>query len=175
MLGMQQPQFDSFLRALRLCSHPAARELASSSVKYARERYNASSVASQAKKYVNVAGGGLGAPELRAMLDALGGSGSVRPFASVVPGPLIRATADHTLTHMPLQPGSTHVPMKKILDASCVEANRLSFDPDLDLGERKSADFNNHSLRRLADSTARRYMRNRDHGRDEVLPWEIDL
>jgi hypothetical protein len=65
--------------------------------------------------------------------------------------------------------------MARILAESCEEANRLSPDPDLDLGERLVADWNNHSLRRMADTNARRHMRNLVFGREAVLPWEIDM
>ena len=44
-----------------------------------------------------------------------------------------------------------------------------------DLGEREVPVWTNHSLRRMADTNARENMRNLIEGRDEVLPWEIDL
>ena len=174
MLGMDQPTFGRLLRAIRACRHAEVVAHASSSAHYAKLRYDAQGTGSQARKYVNVAGGRAGCEAIQAMLDTLKGE-KLESFASVVPGPLIRATRGFTVTHMPLQPGSTHAPMARILAESCEEANRLSPDPDLDLGERLVADWNNHSLRRMADTNARRHMRNLAFGREAVLPWEIDM
>ena len=93
----------------------------------------------------------------------------------VAPGPLIRTTSGYLITHMPLSTASTFEKIKLILTEACDAANRTTPDPDLDLQGRAKAAWTNHSLRRFADSTARGSMKDTSVGREEVLPWEIDL
>ena len=107
-------------------------------------------------------------------LSYLQGAGFAQ-FTSVVPGPLLRATSGATLTHMPLVTGSTFVTIKDILERSMVIANQVSPDKDLDLQGQLAPSWANHSLRRLADTTARRYMNDETHGGERVKKWEIDL
>ena len=68
------------------------------------------------------------------------------------PGPFIRATRGHTLTLMPLCTASTYHGMVDQLP----EAELLARpDSDFDLEGRSEASYGNHSLRQLADRSAR--------------------
>ena len=60
-------------------------------------------------------------------------------------------------TLMPLSVSSTFAPMKEMLTRAHELANSLAADPDLDLKPGDKARWTTHSLRRLADTIARRY------------------
>ena len=79
------------------------------------------------------------------------------------------------MTWMPLVPSSTYGTIKEILDKAHVASNRSSPDPDFDLQGQLVADFSNHSLRRLADTEARKKMHVTAGGRLPVTAQEIDL
>ena len=146
-----------------------------------RKRHKAESPGSQAKKHVSIAGGRADSREVRKALS------EVKTFlirlkaerlpveqaadmAAVVPGPLLIST-QHAL--MGLQPSSTYATMKQILTAACdaVGAN----DPHMSSQQRAIAKWTNHSLRRAADTTARRTKLVTEHGREIVTTEEIDL
>ena len=165
-----------FSRLLRLLSDSAAfaREHARVAISYAKQRKKADGPGSAAKRYVNVAGGRSSSAGVAAAVRALRAAG-FGEFVSVVPGPLIRATSGFCVTHMPLSTSSTFKTVKEILTSACRLANEATADPDLDLQGLLEALWTNHSLRRMSDTAARRYMNDVSYGRDRVEPWEIDL
>ena len=84
--------------------------------------------------------------------------------ASVVPGPLLLASTSgkrSAPTIMPLSTGSTFALTKEILTRACLKANKDPNDPDpdleVDLKAGEKAKWTTHSLRRYADTVARRY------------------
>ena len=82
--------------------------------------------------------------------------------AQKVPGPLLLGTTGGRyakLKLMPLTVDSAGGPVKEMLIKAHEAANQdeLDPDPDLDLDPRRPPKWSSHSLRRLADSCARRY------------------
>ena len=176
-LGMGQQgassEFSRFMAAVKSSAVPAIQEVKSATMSYARQRMKADGPGSQAKKYVNIAGGAASSSAVREAVEEMNRAG-LGAFVSVVPGPLIRATLGFSVTHMPLSTNSTFGTVKELLTDACKKANEQTLDPDLDLQGLLEADWNNHSLRRLSDTTARRYMKDTRFGREPVEPWEID-
>ena len=80
--------------------------------------------------------------------------------ATVVPGPLMRAThgAKLGLAHMPLQPGSTYQVLHDCLGEAYRLANLDSPDPELNLHGRVVPQWAHHSLRRGSLTSARNDM-----------------
>ena len=82
--------------------------------------------------------------------------------ARIVPGPLLLSTTGGIypkVTSMPLAVSSAFGPTKELLQKAYVKANLdpRNPDPDLDLRAGEEPKWSTHSLRRLADTTARRY------------------
>jgi hypothetical protein len=82
--------------------------------------------------------------------------------ASLVPGPMLLAStggAAAKRTLMPLSVSTAFAPTKALLELAFEKAGRVEGDPDpdLDLKAGSEARWTTHSLRRLADTTARRY------------------
>ena len=129
------------------------------------------------KKYVNIAGGPAGSEGLTEALHELTRSGLIHSSeqASIVMGPLIRATAGAHVTLMPLASSSTFGVSKELLEDAYARANADSPDPHFDLQGLLQPIFSNHSWRRLADSQARRDMNVVEGGREPVTKEEIDL
>ena len=156
LLGMDEARMLGFTHAVRACRLATVSQHASSSAKYAQLRYMGKTLA---KKYVNIAGGGRNDAGLRAALAWARASGYE---ASLVPGPMLLATTGGKypkLTLMPLSTATTFAPTKQLLQAAFEQANAVESDPDPDLDVRYGRDtkWSTHSLRRLADTTARRY------------------
>ena len=79
--------------------------------------------------------------------------------ATKVPGPLLLATTGGkrpAMKIMPLSTSTASTPTKELLTRAWKEL--LGNDPDLDLAPGQEPKWSTHSLRRLADTTARRYM-----------------
>ena len=79
--------------------------------------------------------------------------------ASKVPGPLLLATTGGKRPAKKLMPLSTSTassPTKELLTRAWREL--LGKDPELDLAPGQEPKWSTHSLRRLADTVARRYM-----------------
>lgn len=91
-------------------------------------------------------------------------------FMSMVPGPLLRGTDGHHVSHMPLDPSSTYGALHKIYDEAYELANAQSADPWLDLQGLSEPLWGHHSNRRGADSLARQSM-----DRTGVTEEDIDL
>jgi hypothetical protein len=186
MLGMEEPEFDVFLQWL---AHPerssGVSKYAKDSIAYAKMRYKPRGVLSQAKKHVHIAGGRAASSVVRKALketkqflrelkegDGFRGltAAQAEAMVSVVPGPLL-VSSQHRL--MGLQPSSTYETMKELLTDACLEVGTA--DPHLSLQQRAVAKWTNHSLRRGADTTARRTKLIELFGREVVTIEEIDL
>ena len=154
---------------------------AKASASYARVRHKAMSAGSQAKRHVNIAGGRSDSREVKKALAEVKTfliqlkegrlpSEQAADMASVVPGPLLIST-QHPL--MGIQPSSTYATMKQLLTAACDAVG--AHDPHMSSQQRAVAKWTNHSLRRAADTTARRTKLVTEHGREIVTTQEIDL
>jgi hypothetical protein len=93
--------------------------------------------------------------------------------ANVIAGPLLLATtggryADFTL--MPLAVGSVGGALKEVLESAYEVAmsDPDSPDPDIEIRAGKKPKFSTHSLRRLANTTARRYREETKTSADEI-------
>ena len=95
--------------------------------------------------------------------------------ASIVPGPLVRATHGKLLSHMPLAVGSTYTHLVDgIREAYEIMQDEGVVDPDLDLAGQVEPSWGNHSLRRLADALAQRALREGRPGMEGVTKKLID-
>ena len=93
--------------------------------------------------------------------------------ATVVPGPLLLATtggANGRGTLMPLSVSTALGSTKGLLERAALRASRMvGGDPELEVGYGRPAHWTSHSLRRLADTVARR-----DQKETETSDEEID-
>jgi hypothetical protein len=182
LLGMDQTELETFTTWLMDPNRSSGiQAYAKNSVSYARTRHGATSAGSQAKKHVNIAGGRAGSREvlkalaevktflIRLKLEKLPAE-QAADMAAVVPGPLLIST-QHAL--MGLQPSSTYATMKQLLTSACDEVG--ANDPHMSAQQRAVAKWTNHSMRRTADTTARRTKLVTEHGREIVTTQEIDL
>jgi hypothetical protein len=157
LLGQNEASIQRLIAELKTCPVEQVRQHLGSSTKYIKLRYMA---ANAAKKYVNIAGGGGEDEDVRETLEWVRALGYQ---ASLVPGPMLLATTGGktcALTLMPLSTSSTFAPTKELLQAAYIKAGAVPGDPDPDLDVRAGEEvkWTTHSLRRLADTTARRYM-----------------
>jgi hypothetical protein len=156
LLGLDEAGMLRMTRALSTCGVEQVRRHAGTSARYIKLRYPSTNLA---KKYVNIAGGGGADADVRA---ALGWAQAQGFEASLVPGPMLLATTGGkrpVRTLMPLSTASTFAPTKELLVRAAARADGVAGDPDpdLDVREGRGAKWSTHSLRRLADTTARRY------------------
>jgi hypothetical protein len=182
MLGMDDGEFTSFIEWLDDPARSAGvKKHAKATIAYAKTRYKAKGKGSQAKKHVNIAGGRASDRDLRLALAEVKtflvrlkegrlDASQAADMAAVAPGPLL-LSSQHGL--MGLQPSSTYVTMKELLTSACEQVGRD--DPYLNAQQRAVAKWTNHSLRRAADTIARRTKLNVEHGRAEVTTQEIDI
>jgi hypothetical protein len=179
LLGMDDAVFEAFCAWLKSSDRcTAIREEAEYSVKKATERFKMKGPSSQNKKYINIAGGRAADEGLFTALTEVRASGllsSPETQATPAMGPLLRATDGAHVTLMPLASSSTHGVMKELLNDAHQRANSTTPDPDFDLQGLLTPDFSNHSLRRLADSQARKDRLVTEDGRQQVTHEEIDL
>jgi hypothetical protein len=156
LLGLDEAGVLRMARALAACGVAQVRAHAGTSARYIKQRYASTNLA---KKYVNIAGGGGADADVRAARSWA----QARGFeASLVPGPMLLATTGgkHPVrTLMPLSTSSTFAPTKELLVKAAARAGEVAGDPDPDLDVRdgRVAKWSTHALRRLADTTARRY------------------
>jgi hypothetical protein len=169
-LGIDEGQVEKLVKWAKESKYVSVKKHADSTRLYARQRYAASGVASQAKKYVNVAGGNSRDRDLPKIVAELRKMGLV---ANVIAGPLLLATtggryADFTL--MPLAVGSVGGALKEVLESAYEVAmsDPDSPDPDIEIRAGKKPKFSTHSLRRLANTTARRYREETKTSADEI-------
>jgi hypothetical protein len=156
-----QLPLERLLGYLTRCTHVSVQTHLGTSKLKATERVKAGSTGSQAKKYINVAGGRGADGSLVRLRDEIAALGF---HVSIVPGPLLLASTggkSSRPTLMPLSSSSTFTLTKEILNTSYLLANKDPSDPDPDLevdfaaGEKPK--WTTHSLRRMADTVARRY------------------
>ena len=170
LLGLNNPE--GLEEAIDRCPMWAVRKEAKATKTYIGQRFRIRGINSQAKKHVHVAGG-----------DSIEGLEGIKGYftelgfdVSVVEGPLLLATAaggrKRVPTLMPLSTSSTFAPTKVLLDRAYIRANAdpSDPDPDLDIEPGRAPKWSTHSLRRLADTVARRYRE--ETGTTEA---EIDL
>ena len=159
LLGLSPARLEELVTWMHNCGVRDIASEASISERYARQRYAARGVGSQAKKYVNL----MGAPGDRANMrwaeETLKGMGF---GASITPGPLMLATTGGSSprrTAMPLSVGSAFAPTKEMLERAyaAVNIDPLRPDPDLDLWPGEKPKWSTHALRRLANTTAQKY------------------
>ena len=156
-----------------LRSDPCARIRADATavIAKAKTRLGMTGPQKQSKRYVNVAAGRLADPRNQALSARLGSLGFQ---AQIVPGPLLLATTGGGLgrpTHMPLSVAAAAGPTKELLTLAAAEvAARPGGDKDLDVERGRAPHWSSHSLRRLADTVARR-----DQQANGVEDAEIDL
>ena len=147
-------------RFARLVTHTLCEGVAlhaQATLNYAKRRRGAKNLPSELR-YVNIAGGRRDSQEVAgawAWCTSAGYAGMI----SIVPGPLIRATLGHSLTHMPLATGSTYAHLVSAIKTAYEESAAMAdLDPELDLQGLSVPKFSNHSLRRHADRVARESM-----------------
>lgn len=152
ILDMDETTFMKMLKVITGCTAALIAKHAKASVFYAKLRRKAKGKGEE-HKYVNVAGGTL--DEANAAAETLRAAGMGR-YLDVVPGPLLRATRGHLLTHMPLVPESsyTHI-MGAIEDAYEQSSLMAEPDPELDLAGLEKPKWGHHTLRRTGDKVAR--------------------
>ena len=152
-------EFFELLEHLRNSQIPTVQATLGGVIADAKSRYKASGVGSQEKKYINVAMGrknDKGLNQIAKELDTLGFE------VSIIPGPLLLATTGGKygkVKTMPLSSSTTFTPTKEILTeawkAVCCDPHDP--DPDLEIPQGQEPKWSTHSLRRLADTVARRY------------------
>ena len=160
LLGLGDGEFDRLMSWLRMSREYSVTQYSASTESDARRRLVARGAQSQEKKYINVASGDSKDKSLPLICEELTKMGF---HATVMPGPLLLATTggkNPKLKSMPLAVSSTFAPTKELLEKaySKLKTNILDPDTDLDLDARREPRWTTHSLRRLADTTARRYM-----------------
>ena len=198
--GLKGPGVDGVTRLqdfLRSHASPLVKRALSSKLTDLRTRAGAFGASSQEKRFINIASGPLGsfvhcrdlpttdrAEEMVDIIGASGGGRATNPLivirdevlaagfeASIVEGPLLLATTGGNkpaLKDMPLGTGSGGDPMKELLTQAAF--NLKGRDEELDVEAGREARWSSHSLRRLADTTARRFRVDMD-----VTEAEIDL
>lgn len=158
------------LRHLLETSAGALRVCAKATMTKAEQRWKASGVGSQQKKYVNIGSGRYESAVLARILEGVQGLGFE---ARIVPGPLLLSTSggrDSRPTSMPLAVTSVFGPTKYLLEKAYEKVNAVSPDKDLDAGHGRRIRWATHSLRRLGDTVARR-----DREAARVSEAEIDI
>ena len=136
----------------------------------ARQRHVARGAGSQEKRYINLMGAPRSDPDLDRGLAAL----ELKGFkATITPGPLLLSTTGGSRPKhrpMPLAVSTAFAPTKELLEKSYLRANAdpADTDPDLDLRAGEAAKWSTHSLRRLANTTARRHRKQTGATSDEI-------
>ena len=157
-LGMAQETFDRLMSIIKKSGHICVAKYASTTIADSKLRYKASGVGSQAKKHMNVAMGPSDMPSLlafKAELDQLGFE------AAWLPAPLLLASSGGKFPKLK----TTGLGVKTAADhlKACVKLAHLSanangkMDRDLDVEAGHAPKWSSHSLRRLADTVAKRY------------------
>ena len=193
-------RIDELQNLLRSHPSPLVKRALSSKLTDLRSRAGAFGSSSQEKRFINVASGPLGSfvhckdlptsdraeekVEILGLPAGRGAAPATNPLiviregllaagfeATIVEGPLLLATTGGNkpaLKDMPLGTGSASEPMKELLTMA---AGALAGkDEELDVEAGREAKWSSHSLRRLADTTARRFRVDMD-----VSEAEIDL
>ena len=111
------------------------------------------------KKYINIAGGAWDDVNLARAMSEFEEKGFQ---VTKVPGPLLLTTTGGkgaVPMWMPFQVSSGFAPTKALLESAYLRANPIEGppDPDLDVAAGESPKWTSHSLRRGADTVARRF------------------
>ena len=165
ILDMSDQTFQKFVKTVSRAALPQVAMHAKASVAYAQLRRKATTKGEE-YKYINIAGGA--AESLDGVMDWLRAQG-LAAYAKVTPGPLLRATRGHLLTHMPFSKDSSY---KTIIGAmrDAYEISKGMEEPDLemDLAGREEPKWGHHSLRRGADRFARDSMAETGATKDDI-------
>ena len=172
LLGLNQDGVERLIAKVGSCPYLEVTRHTSSTAKYARARFAARGARCHEKKYVNIAGGSSSDGYLKQI------TGMFREWgftANLVPGPLLVATTggkSPAPTLMPLATSTAFAPVKRMLTAAYVAVNRDTAhpDPDLDLRSGTEPKLTTHSLRRGADTSARKH-----RARSGATESEIDI
>ena len=160
LLGMRPGEGGEFERLcawLEASTSPAVKRTVKSTLTEAKGQIGAEG--DPQKKYINVAMGDSKTCGLRELNDELKAAGFT---STLVEGPLLLATTGGKYPRvktMPLKTSSAFAPTKELLTQAWKAANAdpLNPDPALELAAGEKPKWSSHSLRRLADTTARRY------------------
>ena len=170
LLGMEAgcEQFEKLVWFLETTINPSASSTARSTIVDAKRRLAAQD--GPHKKYINVAMGRRRDQNLQRIATQLSELGFQ---VTVVAGPLLLGTTGGKypkVKTMPLATSSAFAPTKELLTAAWefATSDPQDPDPDLELGMGEIPKWTTHSLRRLADTTARRYREQSGVTADEI-------
>ena len=157
LIAVSEPEFARLGRVLESSESKLVRRWATVSIQRGDERRKATG--STDKKYINVVGGVFESEDMATVTLELERAG-FGDLLRQVPGPLMRGTHGVQLgyTNMPLSPQSTYDTLHKLFDEAYKLANEESPDPELDLQGLRTPLWGHHSLRRFADTNARKWM-----------------
>ena len=156
LIDMSAEMFNLFMQTVEYTTNVVIMTHRKDTLFYAKMRRTAKTIGEE-MRYVNVAGGQLYSTATTSAMAWLNEKG-FGSFTSLVPGPLVRATRGHQVTHMPFSPKSTHVHLVPAME-NAFDRVRLSGvpDPEYDQLAEPVPKFGNHSNRRYADQVALRY------------------
>ena len=167
LLGLTD--FASFLAAMQRVREDRVLPIKNALIAKARLKHSAGS---ENKKFINILGGRSTDPALGRVAAVFNEAGL---NARVVPGPLLLSSTGGSQGRiMPVAyaTSSAFAPTKELLDWAWRMANADEEDPDKELEERRGRPpkFTPHSMRRAANTVARR-----DRKKNEVSEAEIDI
>ena len=169
-----QISFNKLMCYLTKSSDPSVIEHLSTTRSKGKQRVAIEGSESQPKKYINVAEGRGDSTALVSIRDEIRALGFT---ANVVPGPLLLATTGgrkSARTIMPLTTSGAFTLTKEILtkafELANADASRQDPDLEIDLAAGELPKWSTHSLRRLADSVAKRYQE-----KSKTSEAEIDI
>jgi hypothetical protein len=159
LLGLDETGLIKLLRVLEKEKSPEVQQQLATTKSEARRRHIATGSESQQKKYINVAAGD---SSNRRLSDLTGRLTALGYVAQLVDGPLLLSTTGGLRQMpkiMPYSTSSASAPTKELLTNAWLAGfvDGLSQDDDLDLPPGQKPKWSTHSLRRLADTVARRY------------------
>ena len=177
--GFDESRLGHFLRVLQHSSSASARIHSRTTETEMVRRLKATGPKSSLKKFVNVAGGPRGSPQLSGLIVELKAQG-YGDLVHFVPGPLILSTSGKRITLMPLSSGSTFESTKSLLTKAAHDANAVRSDPDpqIDMTVEEllqTAKWGTHSFRHMADKLLVQYCKAKGIDLDlikVVLGWE---
>jgi hypothetical protein len=172
LLGLDETGLIKLLRVLEKEKSPEVQQQLATTKSEARRRHIATGSESQQKKYINVAAGD---SSNRRLSDLTGRLTALGYVAQLVDGPLLLSTTGGLRQMpkiMPYSTSSASAPTKELLTNAWLAGfvDGLSQDDDLDLPPGQKPKWSTHSLRRLADTVARRY-----RGETGVTEDQIDI
>ena len=172
LLGLDETGLIKLLRVLEKEKSPEVQQQLATTKSEARRRHIATGSESQQKKYINVAAGD---STNRRLSDLTGRLTALGYVAQLVDGPLLLSTTGGLRQMpkiMPYSTSSASAPTKELLTNAWLAGfvDGLSQDDDLDLPPGQKPKWSTHSLRRLADTVARRY-----RGETGVTEDQIDI